>query len=84
MANSSRLNRFTNMLRNMLPFPDASVMELTAKAIGHLALASGVNTDGYVDFELKRAFEWLQPSEKNEERRHAAVSLGIMLVEVGY
>ena len=34
---------------------------------------SGSFTAEYVEFEVKRAFEWLG-GEKNEGRRHAAVS----------
>jgi FKBP12-rapamycin complex-associated protein len=34
---------------------------------------SGSYTAEYVEFEVKRAFEWLS-GERNEGRRHAAVS----------
>lgn len=50
-------------------------MELAAKAVGHLALASGAYTAEYVDFEMKRAFEWLHSTERKEERRLAGVKL---------
>lgn len=48
--------------------------ELTAKAVGRLALASGTFTAEYVEDLVKRSFEWLQ-GDRNEGRRHAAVSL---------
>lgn len=55
-----RIVRFINYLRNLLPSNDVGVMELIAKAMGHLAVVSGVNAPEYVDFEVNRAFEWLQ------------------------
>ncbi|CAK9293619.1 unnamed protein product [Gordionus sp. m RMFG-2023] len=70
--NSSRLSRCANYLRNMLPSSNQYLMELAAKAIGYLALSSETYTAEYVDFETRRAFEWLC-GERNEERRHAAV-----------
>ncbi|VVC87256.1 unnamed protein product [Leptidea sinapis] len=49
-------------------------MELAAKTVGRLATVSGVKRSEYVDFEVKRAFEWLS-EERNEGRRHSAVLL---------
>lgn len=49
-------------------------MELAAKTVGRLATVSGVKRAEYVEFEVKRAFEWLQ-EERNEGRRHSAVLL---------
>lgn len=48
-------------------------MEMTSKAIGRLAMAGDTFTAEYVEFEVKRALEWLGP-DRNEGRRHAAVS----------
>jgi FKBP12-rapamycin complex-associated protein len=48
-------------------------MEMAAKAVGRLALASGTYTSEYVEYEEKRAFEWLS-GDRNEGRRQAAVS----------
>lgn len=53
-------------------------MELTAKAVGRLALTSGTFMTEYVDDLVKRSFEWLQ--DRNEGRRLAAVSTGKRLV----
>lgn len=53
--------------------PDTGVMELTAKAVGRLALASGTFTAEYVEDLVKRSFEWIQ-GDRNEGKRHAAVS----------
>ncbi|KAJ8946331.1 hypothetical protein NQ318_004221 [Aromia moschata] len=57
---TSRISRFANYLRNLLPSSDVGVMELVAKAMGHLAFASGSKASEYVEFEVKKAFEWLQ------------------------
>lgn len=46
---------------------------MTAKAIGKLALAEGTYTAEYVEFEVKRALEWLTGSEN---KKLAAVSVG--------
>lgn len=51
-------------------------MELTAKAVGRLALASGTFTAEYVEDLVKRSFEWLQ-ADRNESRRHAAVGIPV-------
>ncbi|XP_013189748.2 serine/threonine-protein kinase mTOR [Amyelois transitella] len=70
----TRITRFANYLRNLLPSSDVGVMELAAKTVGRLAIVSGVKRAEYVDFEVKRAFEWLS-EERNEGRRHSAVLL---------
>lgn len=49
-------------------------MELAAKTVGRLATVSGVKRAEYVEFEVKKAFEWLS-EERNEGRRHSAVLL---------
>ncbi len=70
---STRISRFANYLRNLLPSSDVGVMEMAAKAVGRLALASGTYAAEYVEFEVKRSFEWLT-GDRHEGRRHAAVS----------
>ena len=69
---STRISRFANYLRNLLPSNDVGVMEMAAKAVGRLALASGTYTAEYVEFEVKRSFEWLV-GDRHEGRRQAAV-----------
>ena len=70
---STRISRFANYLRNLLPSNDVGVMELAAKTMGKLALVYGSsNSAQYVDFEVKRCFEWLG-GDRNESKRHAAV-----------
>ena len=71
-GNVTRVSRFANYLRNILPNQDATIMEMGAKAIGRLALAESAITAEYVEFEVKRALEFLAP-DKNELKRHAAV-----------
>ena len=70
---NARMSRFANYVRNLLPSQDVVVMKLAARAVGKLTQASGSYTAEYVEFEVKRAFEWLG-GERNEGRRHAAVS----------
>lgn len=69
----ARVGRFANYLRGILPCTDYLVTEMTAKAIGCLALAEGAYTAEYVEFEVRRALEWLS-TDKNENKRLAAVS----------
>jgi FKBP12-rapamycin complex-associated protein len=69
---NTRTIRFANYLRNLLPSNDIGVMELAAKTVGKLALVSGTFTAEYVEFEVKRVFEWLS-GDRHENKRHAAV-----------
>ncbi|XP_074653906.1 serine/threonine-protein kinase mTOR-like [Tubulanus polymorphus] len=69
---STRISRFANYLRNLLPSNDTVVMEMASMAVGRLALASGTYTSEYVEFEAKRCFEWLT-ADRTEGKRHAAV-----------
>ncbi|KFO31595.1 Serine/threonine-protein kinase mTOR [Fukomys damarensis] len=71
-GNATRIGRFANYLRNLLPSNDPVVMEMASKAIGRLAMAGDTFTAEYVEFEVKRALEWLG-ADRNEGRRHAAV-----------
>ena len=58
-GNATRTSRFANYLRNMLPCNDVSVMEMVAKAVGRLAQVGGTFSADYVEFEVKKALEWL-------------------------
>ena len=60
-----------------MPSGDPVVMEMAAKAMGRLALNGGTITADYVEFEVKKALEWLV-GDRNEGRRHAAVSISIV------
>ncbi|XP_076064565.1 serine/threonine-protein kinase Tor isoform X2 [Oratosquilla oratoria] len=67
-----RISRFANHLRSLFNSTDTGVLEMTAKAVGRLAMASGTFTAEYVEDLVKRSFEWLQV-ERHEGRRLAAV-----------
>lgn len=69
---STRITRFANYLRNQLPSNDVSIMELVAKTMANLALASGPTASQYVQFEVKKSLEWLS-GDRVESKRHAAV-----------
>ncbi|XP_032242839.2 serine/threonine-protein kinase mTOR [Nematostella vectensis] len=71
-GSATKVSRFANYLRNLLPSNDTAVMEMASKAMGRLALTGGTFTADYVEFEVKRALEWLG-GDRNEGRRHAAV-----------
>lgn len=71
---NNRISRFALLLRNLLPSNDINVMELAAKTMGKITLSSGSCAAGYVDFEVKRAFEWLS-GDRHEGKRHAAVRI---------
>jgi len=58
----------------MLPCNDVSVMEMVAKAVGRLAQLGGTFAADYVEFEVKKALEWLS-GDRHEGRRHAAVCI---------
>ena len=52
---STKVTRFANYLRIVLPCQDAVVMVAAARAIGRLAHSGGTLTNDFVDFEVKRA-----------------------------
>ena len=49
-------------------------MKQAIRTLGKLATLGGNLTGDFVDFEAKRAIEWLQSdSKQHENRRHAAI-----------
>ncbi len=62
---TTRISRYSNNLRNLLPSNDVSVMELAAKTLVKLALLPGSKGAESFEFDIKRAFEWLS-EERNE------------------
>jgi FKBP12-rapamycin complex-associated protein len=52
-------------------------MELVAYAIGRIALASGSIIDSYVDYEVKRAFEFIGENTNDSKKQ-----LGVSLISV--
>eukprot|EP00741_Cyanophora_paradoxa_P013833 tig00020710_g13353.t1 len=72
--NANNIARFANYLRNILPNSDEKTVLYAAKALGHLARTGGALTTDFVEFEVKRALEWLPAADKAyEPRRYAAV-----------
>ena len=57
---TNKVTRFANYLRIVLPGADAQITILAAKALGHLATSTSTLTAEFVEFEVKRALEWLQ------------------------
>ena len=80
-GSSTKVNRFANYLRHVLPCGDMIAMEMAAKTVGQLALSGGTFTAEYVEFEVKRSLEALQ-ADRIEGRRHAAVSPLIERIEM--
>lgn len=70
--NTVKITRFANYLRIVLPGSDTQTMILASKALGRLAVPGGTLTSEFVEFEVKRAMEWLQ-GDRYENRRLAAV-----------
>ncbi|KAG5519204.1 hypothetical protein PMAC_002292 [Pneumocystis sp. 'macacae'] len=68
--NEETRNKAANSLREY--GNDTQTMVLASKALGRLAVPGGTLTSEFVDFEVKRAIEWLQ-GDRYENRRLAAV-----------
>jgi FKBP12-rapamycin complex-associated protein len=63
------ITRFANYLRIVIP----TLPIQASKALGKLALTGANLTPDFVDFEVKRALEWLQNADRVENRRFAAI-----------
>ncbi|CAI5743278.1 unnamed protein product [Hyaloperonospora brassicae] len=80
VSNEDQFIRFVNYLRYFVQQPQTSSTALlaAASAMGHLAASrvSGTLVASFVDFEAKRAFEWLQeaPGGAHAARNEALVS----------
>lgn len=65
---------FANHLRNLNHnFSDLELLDLSACAVGKIAINSGAVTPNFVDFEIRRAIELISSNDKNETKRHSAV-----------
>lgn len=72
--NATKTARFSNYLGSLILSNDLVVMRAATKTLGKLATPGGTLTGEFVDFEAKRAIEWLQSDNKqHENRRHAAI-----------
>ncbi|EEB07941.2 phosphatidylinositol kinase Tor1 [Schizosaccharomyces japonicus yFS275] len=68
----TNLTRYANYLRMTLPNTNFHSMEVCAQVLGNLAATGGTIAADFVEFEVQRAFEWLQ-GDRNEPKRMAAV-----------
>ncbi|KAL2916207.1 phosphatidylinositol kinase-related protein kinase tor1 [Polyrhizophydium stewartii] len=69
--NLTKVTRFANNLRVVLPGSEPRITVAACSALGHLVSAAGSLTTEFVEFEVKRALEWLQ-GDRYEARRLAA------------
>ena len=53
--------KFANYVRLLLPGNDLKTTRLTTETLGILARAGGSLRNEIIEFELRRALEWLQP-----------------------
>lgn len=59
--NETKIIRFANYLRGVfMNVTDGDTLVLAASTLGHLAKAGGPMTSDFVEFEVKRALEWLR------------------------
>lgn len=80
--NATKTARFSNYLSSLILSNDLVVMKAATKTLGKLATPGGTLTGEFVDFEAKRAIEWLQSDNKQHEtRRHAAILILTALAE---
>ncbi|CAH2355370.1 serine/threonine-protein kinase Tor2p [[Candida] railenensis] len=72
--NATKTARFSNYLGTLIVSNDLTIMKQATKTLGKLATPGGTLTVDFVDFEAKRAIEWLQSdTRQHENRRHAAI-----------
>jgi FKBP12-rapamycin complex-associated protein len=74
--NETKLIRFAQYLRMIFQQSndntDQRLLREGSRALGHLARSGGTLAADTVEFEVKRALEWLQ-GDRSEQRRYAAV-----------
>lgn len=72
--NATKTARFSNYLSSFILSSDLTIMKEATKTLGKLATPGGTLTGDFVDFEAKKAIEWLQSDNRQHEaRRHAAI-----------
>lgn len=80
--NATKTARFLNYLSSFILSNDLKIMKEATKTLGKLATPGGTLTGDFVDFEAKRAIEWLQSDNRqHENRRHAAILILTALSE---
>lgn len=72
--NATKTARFSNYLSSLILSNDLTIMKQATMTLGKLATPGGTLTGDFVDFEAKKAIEWLQSDNRqHENRRHAAI-----------
>lgn len=72
--NATKTARFSNYLSSLILSNDLTIMKHATNTLGKLATPGGTLTGDFVDFEAKKAIEWLQSDNRqHENRRHAAI-----------
>lgn len=80
--NATKTARFSNYLSSFILSSDLKIMKEATKTLGKLATPGGTLTGDFVDFEAKKAIEWLQSDNRqHENRRHAAILILTALSE---
>lgn len=80
--NATKTARFSNYLSSLIVSNDLTIMKQATKTLGKLATPGGTLTGDFVDFEAKKAIEWLQTDSKQHEiRRHAAILIVTALAD---
>eukprot|EP00891_Asterochloris_glomerata_P006787 jgi/Astpho2/6787/fgenesh1_pm.00103_%23_6_t len=70
---SAMVGHFAGYLHNVFhPSTDEKTLEVAADTMGHLVRVGGPLTADVVEFEVRRALDWLR-GERQESRRYAAV-----------
>lgn len=79
---ATKTARFSNYLSLLILSNDINIMKQATKTLGKLATPGGTLTGDFVDFEAKKAIEWLQSDNRqHENRRHAAILIITALAE---
>lgn len=68
---STKVTRFSNYLRSVIPTNDVEVLQAAVNTMAKLTQYDGLALE-IVEFEVTRAIEWLQ-SDRQESRRHSAI-----------
>ncbi|KAJ3396988.1 phosphatidylinositol kinase- protein kinase tor1 [Lobulomyces angularis] len=68
---SLKISRISKYLSMIFPHPDHRLSSYASIALGHLALLDQLSD--FIEYEFKRAFQWLQQSDRSESKRYAAV-----------
>ncbi|KAJ3227345.1 phosphatidylinositol kinase- protein kinase tor1 [Clydaea vesicula] len=70
--NITKISRFANHLRIVLPSNDPQLSMYAARALGHLAIVGASQNSDFVEFEVRRCLEWLG-GDRNEAKRFGSV-----------